>query len=1005
MGMNPMEKTAKTEQHSAKSTSKESMGGEQTANLQSKRAEHTKNDYFSELANSGSVAVQLKALENMANPSFREDEVENTSQTSNHTGLPDNLKNGVEQLSGLSMDDVKVNYNSSKPAQLSAHAYAQGSDIHVASGQQQHLPHEAWHVVQQKMGRVQPTSQLDGAVPVNDDAHLEEEADIMGAKALQAGQSNQDPLQAKQIHEDNQSKTIQYKKTLALDGEVEGVGTSIKNFFTKGTTFTQLKEAVNKFNNAATDEEQKGLTNEINALCLTWLEKHKAEGEKDDPEKKEKGGTKKENDEKKRVSIIKILRDLETGEITKGAVEDGIFNTKEDAQNLGFFEENVKNRTKKDTEDFIVGDEIKDQKGMIKDTSFMAKMVDTMKEKVLTAESDHATLESNEKTMRTDAGVHTFFHDEILGANNPDQRRAVTQHAKNTYSSSFYSKIIKEGLFPSKKGDGDFDNEDEVSHEKLVKFKEGSFKNAEEIHSLNGEAETDVATMYVLAEQVQKSQEEEAESFKIPLTAGLGDHEKRAQGKRNMVLDLVKDANVYAEKVNLQKKKSDDLIKPLEEDGRIAGWYEKGKDKIKTAAMSQITQLVTMGLVSASSKYKVGGISSSQSFDLKEDKEGNLTAEVEVLGSADDSKYDFKGPRGVISDVFSSIQKAKSNASKFQNKQPITGFYIFSGVLQQLETGLAYIKQIAGTIQMWASGLSLIPGAAPITLAISAVCEAIKKAITTISNTSKAARMIFTSLVKVMNHDPKLWGLVEKNFNAGIVENMANLAGQGAEIGFAAGMGEALHHDAAKGAKDSLTDEFNWDSVSIKKEKIADMAVEHTKNEKLASAGAEAIAFGSNKASNALSSDVVGSSSETDNKATARTTKSIEAFKTAAQGAVPKSAPILQGMENVLTNSAESQTKAEEVIPEVQKAKTEKSQQSADSGTTTPEDLEFNKKADDSISDAKEISETTGVVKDIAEEVVKAGNVATLKAMWQKRINDAEQERERMKGQKGSGVK
>ena len=104
----------------------------------------------------------------------------------NNTGLPDNLKSGIENLSGYSMSDVKVHYNSSKPAQLNAHAYAQGTDIHVASGQEQHLPHEAWHVVQQKQGRVQATTQLksDG-VPVNDDPGLEQEADVMGAKALQ----------------------------------------------------------------------------------------------------------------------------------------------------------------------------------------------------------------------------------------------------------------------------------------------------------------------------------------------------------------------------------------------------------------------------------------------------------------------------------------------------------------------------------------------------------------------------------------------------------------------------------------------------------------------------------------------------------------------------------------------------------------------------------------------------------------------------------------------------
>lgn len=103
----------------------------------------------------------------------------------NNTGLPDDLKSGVENLSGYAMDDVKVHYNSAEPAKVQAHAYAQGTDIHIASGQEKHLPHEAWHVVQQKQGRVQPTLQMKGNVNVNDDAGLENEADVMGGKALQ----------------------------------------------------------------------------------------------------------------------------------------------------------------------------------------------------------------------------------------------------------------------------------------------------------------------------------------------------------------------------------------------------------------------------------------------------------------------------------------------------------------------------------------------------------------------------------------------------------------------------------------------------------------------------------------------------------------------------------------------------------------------------------------------------------------------------------------------------
>jgi hypothetical protein len=105
----------------------------------------------------------------------------------NSTGLPDNLKNGIENLSGFAMDDVNVHYNSSRPAQLQALAFAQGTDIHVAPGQEQHLPHEAWHVVQQKQGRVNGTLQMKSGESVNNDGGLEREADIMGNKALIAG--------------------------------------------------------------------------------------------------------------------------------------------------------------------------------------------------------------------------------------------------------------------------------------------------------------------------------------------------------------------------------------------------------------------------------------------------------------------------------------------------------------------------------------------------------------------------------------------------------------------------------------------------------------------------------------------------------------------------------------------------------------------------------------------------------------------------------------------------
>lgn len=112
----------------------------------------------------------------------------------NRTGLPDKLKAGIERLSGLSLDNVRVHRNSPKPAQLQALAYAQGRDIHLGPGQEEHLPHEAWHVVQQAQGRVQPTKWIGNGTRVNDDAGLEYEAEVMGAKALASATRLKAPL-------------------------------------------------------------------------------------------------------------------------------------------------------------------------------------------------------------------------------------------------------------------------------------------------------------------------------------------------------------------------------------------------------------------------------------------------------------------------------------------------------------------------------------------------------------------------------------------------------------------------------------------------------------------------------------------------------------------------------------------------------------------------------------------------------------------------------------------
>lgn len=143
-------------------------------------------------------------------------------EATNGTGLPDRLKAGVEYLSGLSVDDVTVHRNSSEPSAFHAHAYTSGTDIHIAPGQEQHVAHEAWHVVQQKQGRVKPMDRRTQGASINDDSVLEREADQMGAQALQSNFLKQIPQDTPlPVTGSLQPKIIQAKKVPTDFGEFE----------------------------------------------------------------------------------------------------------------------------------------------------------------------------------------------------------------------------------------------------------------------------------------------------------------------------------------------------------------------------------------------------------------------------------------------------------------------------------------------------------------------------------------------------------------------------------------------------------------------------------------------------------------------------------------------------------------------------------------------------------------------------------------------------------------
>lgn len=146
--------------------------------------------------------------------------IQRKRDNSSNTGLPSAIRSRIEAMSGMDMSGVKVHYNSSKPAGIGALAYTQGDNIDVAPNQEKNLPHEAWHVVQQKRGVVSPSTQVNG-VSVNDDYSLEHEADVMGDKSMQSGNNYISNISNVMNNRPSQSNIVQMCPSDADDEEEE----------------------------------------------------------------------------------------------------------------------------------------------------------------------------------------------------------------------------------------------------------------------------------------------------------------------------------------------------------------------------------------------------------------------------------------------------------------------------------------------------------------------------------------------------------------------------------------------------------------------------------------------------------------------------------------------------------------------------------------------------------------------------------------------------------------
>ena len=736
MLLNADKKLANASKASSRNQAEDLKGGEQTAQLQNDRSETKKTDFFSELANSGKSVTQLMALDDMANGSFGMAETENQEATTqlaektdtkpNNTGLPNELKTGVEQLSGVSMDDVKVNYNSDKPAQLSAHAYAQGSDIHVASGQEKHVPHEAWHVAQQKKGRVQPTTQLMGSIPVNDDKKLESEADVMGAKALQTGRSNTNPIQAKgnNISLGERGGTFQLVQKLNLEGE-QTLTSKFKGLFSvfgdTETTHTKLKNQVDKFNTAKTDADQEKFKPEIIRLGKEWLAKNASKKENKSEDRNEKT---------KRISIEKILKMLEPAQSAEpaptaaakveAAKPEELVETPKTQEELSEeeFDENeagreVYNKEQEEkVEKYKKGDDYHSRMpgGFIGEMK--GKLVDVVKD----VQGNEGALQKADNFINGDAAVNTFFSNALAKAKTEEDKQKLNTHADRVYKGAFKGRVMKDKqLLPGP----------------IQAHKTASLAAAKMNKRRIQETAADKVIVEMYYNQLEKLKD--------------GEHTPENNKK---AADIYKFAKARKFEVTKRKEKAVAEKEKLQEEERVNSMTMSIITSIGYGAAGAAFKIVTLGMGNMKKNLDKRGFNSKEDFTLDTDSEEATHEEFQSTAGI----FDLQGPLAQMSDI-----KGEFDAKMAARKGMGTMGGLFSGLSLALEVGkrfLGFVKGIFSSLGIWSA---LLAGVAPPMAAVAAWCGTISYWIGIVMSSITVLRGLLNGVAQVMNDNPALF--------------------------------------------------------------------------------------------------------------------------------------------------------------------------------------------------------------------------------------------------------
>lgn len=691
------------------------------------------------------------------------------------TELPADLKAGVENLSGQSMNGVQVHRNSSAPAQLQAHAFAQGSEIHLGPGQEKHLPHEAWHIAQQRQGRVEPTLKMNGAA-INHDPALEQEADTMGGKAETAGKNGAHELP-------KTGKLVTASSKPVLQG---GFFDSVKSFFGGKKKEEEPGTVTNPAAELAQVEEQQQPAAEMNETA-EQQSTVEVDARPEQPAIDDRATSWKDVDgksDKSRMDIAKkqFLEDKREKKKNNFLVkkdtgtfwDDDKYSKKgEDGKRVALTAEERLEKVQKEKQANITDA----GKGRIygEANNPVDNLKDKMTDIVKTVQADEATLLKRDVQITGDAAVNAYFGDERRLNEDPE---GLASQAQTALMPKYQSIVMTSDKTRLKKNE-------------IGMRKAESLENVRESRKSIQETANDRSIVQMYWNELEKKSAEYEK-------ANTSTQKENLKKESEKIYSFAFDRQFW---VKERKLDADFQKDELESEGRIADMlYALSSNAIGTAVFNAVVSKLTAGFLSVRGHKDKRGFGTDKDFDLNletgEAEQKDLLSE-DAKGSSLNEK--MGGGREWVTPM-NKLREAKAEfLAKTANRASTTLSYKFTYLGQMIEFAKKFLgiaKTIISGLALWFTGIAVgfPPFAVPATM-----MSGVSYYLTLVNTGLSTLKLLFDGLAQITNNNPALFTeLSGETAQSGFNVTTESLAFAGTKIGLEAAKA-ATDDDASTG--------------------------------------------------------------------------------------------------------------------------------------------------------------------------------------------------------------